>query len=71
MDVRGWRKIAKDRDVWKLILKEVRGPVWTVRASVEREKLYFVLIFSVYFMFGVGIYVDILNATASCFLLYI
>jgi hypothetical protein len=22
---RGWRKIAKDRDVWKLILKEARG----------------------------------------------
>jgi len=22
--VRNWRKIAKDRDVWKLILKEVR-----------------------------------------------
>ena len=24
MDVRGWRKIAKDRDAWKLILKEAR-----------------------------------------------
>ena len=22
--VRGWKKIAKDRDVWKLILKEAR-----------------------------------------------
>ena len=24
MDVRGWRKIAKGRDAWKLILKETR-----------------------------------------------
>jgi hypothetical protein len=24
MSVRGWRKIAKDRDAWKLILKEAR-----------------------------------------------
>jgi hypothetical protein len=24
MDVIGWRKIGKDRDAWKLILKEVR-----------------------------------------------
>ena len=24
MGVRGWRKIADDRDVWKLILKEAR-----------------------------------------------
>jgi hypothetical protein len=24
MGVRGWRKIARDRDDWKLILKEVR-----------------------------------------------
>jgi hypothetical protein len=24
MGVRGWRKIAKDRDAWKLILKEAR-----------------------------------------------
>jgi hypothetical protein len=24
MGVRGWRKIARDRDAWKLILKEVR-----------------------------------------------
>jgi len=22
MDVRGWRKVARDRDAWKLILKE-------------------------------------------------
>jgi hypothetical protein len=36
MSFRGWRKIAKDRDAWKLIVKEARvlhGPYshWTER----------------------------------------
>ena len=26
MDVRGWRKVARDRDAWKLILKEAMVP---------------------------------------------
>jgi hypothetical protein len=25
MDVRGWRKVARDRDAWKLIAEEARG----------------------------------------------
>jgi hypothetical protein len=24
MDVKGWRKIAKDKNVWKLVLEEAR-----------------------------------------------
>jgi hypothetical protein len=24
IDIRGWRRIAKDRDAWKLILKEAK-----------------------------------------------
>jgi hypothetical protein len=38
MGVRGWRKIAKDRDAWKLILKEARvlhGPYSQWRARIR------------------------------------
>jgi hypothetical protein len=28
MCVRGWRKIARDRDAWKLILKEAKVLHW-------------------------------------------
>jgi hypothetical protein len=34
MGVRCCRKTAKDRDAWKLILKEAEGPSW----AVEREE---------------------------------
>jgi hypothetical protein len=33
MGVRGWRKIAEDRDVWKLILKEARVSYMDCTAS--------------------------------------
>jgi hypothetical protein len=41
MDVRGWRKIARDREAWKVILKEAKflqGPYsqWGER---ERENI--------------------------------
>jgi hypothetical protein len=42
MGVRGWRKIARDRGIWELILKEVRGihgtyRNWRKNTSVKGE----------------------------------
>jgi hypothetical protein len=37
MAVRGWRKIARNGDAWKLILKEAKYPAWTVEL-VEKER---------------------------------
>jgi hypothetical protein len=37
MDVRGCRKKANDKDAWKLILKEAKGPLGAVEP--EEKKL--------------------------------
>jgi len=42
MGVRGCRKIAKDRDAWKLILKEAEGPSWAVEPEEKKFKPCFI-----------------------------
>jgi hypothetical protein len=39
MGFRDWRKMAKNRDAWKLVLKGDLGPAWTVE-PVGRESLH-------------------------------
>jgi hypothetical protein len=51
MGVRSWRKIAKDRDVWKLIMKEAsaqHGPYSQYRRKYINTILYYYTIIQYY-----------------------